>query len=155
MRPDAHSRRRGSHDIKNPQTTCFLSADFSPSLALGDMVEGDSMANSRSPVCPDCGSPLPYARINLANPFKCPSCGKRLCVPAEYNNNVRRGLVIFTISLYLGFFLVWKSFLFAFLLASISFFLVGVVVLIFSKRIFPPEIQDCSTEAAKARYTAL
>ena len=119
------------------------------------MVEGDSMANSRSPVCPDCGSPLPYARINLANPFECPSCGKKLCVPPDYNNKIRRVCVILGIALYLIFLVLWKSILLAFFLAAIAFFIVAVIAQIFWKRIFPPEIQDCSTEAAKARYIAL
>jgi hypothetical protein len=144
-----------SHDIKNPQTTYFLSADFSPSLAFSDKVTDNSMATSRSPLCPDCGSRLPYARINLANPFECPSCDKKLCVPPEYNTNIRRACVILTIALYIIFFVSWKSIFLAFFLAVIASFIVGTAAQIFWKRIFPPEIQDCSTEAAKARYIPL
>jgi hypothetical protein len=55
----------------------------------------------------------------------------------------------------MGFLLVGKSFVFAFLFASTVFFVVTLVSLFFLKRIFPPEIQDCAAEAAKARYNAL
>jgi hypothetical protein len=113
------------------------------------------MANARSPVCPNCGSRLPYARINIVNPFECPACGKRLCVPAEYSNNIRRVCIVLTIASYMGFFLVWKSFLLAFLLAFLVLFVVALVSAIFCKRLLPPKIQDYATESVKARYIAL
>jgi hypothetical protein len=113
------------------------------------------MATSRSPVCPDCGSRLPYARINIVDPFDCPSCGKKLCVPPEYNTNIRRVCLILGIALYLIFFVLWKRIFLAFFVAAIAFCIVCIIAQIFWKRIFPPEIRDCSTEAAKARYIAL
>jgi hypothetical protein len=101
------------------------------------MVADDSMANSRSPVCPDCRSPLPYARINIVNPFDCPSCGKKLCVPPEYSSNIRRVCVILGIALYIIFFVLWKSIFLAFFLAAVAFFIVAMIAQIFLEANFP------------------
>jgi len=116
----------------------------------GVAVERTSVVNLRLTACPDCGSRLPYVRINLVQPFECPSCGKTLVVPPEYNKRIQQVCLILTIGLPILFVFVWKNTL-LFLLAPIFGFLLPFLAHIIWKRIFPPEIEDHDNP----RYMAL
>ena len=109
---------------------------------------------SRLPACPDCGLQLPYARIDLANPFECPSCGEKLCVPVEYKEKIRRFCFTLAIVLPLIFALVWHN-IFLLIWMPVIGFLLAIIAPIFWKRIFPPEIVGFASETSKARYQAL
>jgi len=100
-----------------------------------------SVINSRLPLCPDCGSGLPYVRINLIEPFDCPFCGKTLVVSPEYTKRIRQ--VTFLVAIVLTIFSVffWKNIL-LFILAPILGFFISAIAHFVAKRFFPPEIED-------------
>jgi uncharacterized paraquat-inducible protein A len=111
--------------------------------------------SSRLPACPDCGSTLPYVRINLVQPFECPSCGKTLVVPREYNNKLRRICLVLSIALTVLLAWILKNVFPTILFFPVVGFLVSFFAAIFFKRVFPPEIGDYAVDSAKARYQPL
>jgi hypothetical protein len=105
------------------------------------------------PKCPDCGSPIEYAKVNLVRPFNCPTCGNLLFVNEKYYKTISRVCYALTavpcllLCLYKGFVYV--------LLLPVLFLLLTMVALIFVKRIVPPVIEDYSEDSKKARYQPL
>ena len=111
--------------------------------------------SSRLPACPNCASTLPYVRINLVQPFECPSCRKTLVVPREYNNKLRRICLVLSIALMVLLAWIFKNVFPTILFFPVVGFVVSFFATIFSKRVFPPEVEDYAVGSAKARYQPL
>jgi hypothetical protein len=106
-------------------------------------------SNSNSPECPNCGSKLSNAQIDLVKPFPCPSCAKKLAVSETYMWRLRRTAEALTLGLS-----VWLALsnIFLLVLAPIVLVFISMVAGVVSKRIFPPPIDEVVDKSKEARY---
>lgn len=124
-------------------------------------------AESKIPTCPACGSRVPFIRINIVNPFPCPSCNRQLMVPKTFNKRLR--IFSTTLAVAVGAAVAWRfwssapetdaSLQHAFTLLCVAYlvtlFAAKIVGFIFAKRIFPPNLEDYEKYSKQAHYTAL
>jgi uncharacterized paraquat-inducible protein A len=115
-------------------------------------ITNDFTARPQVPKCPNCGSRLEYARINVAKHFSCPDCENKLMVSETYTSRWRVGCYILTVVICSV--LALRS-VFFLLLAPLILFFVGLVTSIAIKRIFPPTIEDVAIKSHEARYIPL
>jgi uncharacterized paraquat-inducible protein A len=116
------------------------------------MMANDDEVDPQLPQCPTCGARFEYARINVAKPFDCPSCGNKLMVSEAYTKRWRAATYVLFLLSCLALALNNVHLLF---LAPVVFIVIGVVGSIVSKRIFQPPLEDVVAKSKEARYTPL
>jgi endogenous inhibitor of DNA gyrase (YacG/DUF329 family) len=116
---------------------------------------------SRMPKCPACGKRVEYLRINLKDPFPCPSCGRKLAVSESYFKRLR--YFCLTLATVVAFAVAYRNWAagprtnagltHAYIVFALTYVVavsVGTLLgIILVKRIFPPQLEDYENTQSK------
>jgi hypothetical protein len=112
----------------------------------------DNVETSGPIVCPTCSATLPYPVVNVARPFTCPSCDRKLIVSESYKKTFQTISYVLTLLICIP---LAQHNIALLLFAPLVLIFAAMFTSIIGKRIFPPSVEDVEAQANKARYIAL